>query len=250
MISLQVDGLAQAFRPLLDPVEQRDCVSKIAWPSAISATHNFYCAVNDYEASYHGRLRQIGDVAILQDSSMVALSHRESEYLLRADRKLRQQGKLAFIKVAITSLDFLRWLHPAAAAWPWIRSTRSARTAVVPLHAFGGSLTFCSAPQYENLAMSVVAAQLFNGETDYEQKSSLSKAESDLARRDQLRKRVLKSLLFHTTADAHTTNAIVAGAKQVVQARQRGVYWKGSLIESVCMEEEDRLQFKDAQTPS
>jgi hypothetical protein len=128
---MQVQGLGKAIQPLLG--DEHAAVNKISWPTSVVATENFSrYADGDIETSSHGRLRHANHLAISSDGSIVALSNREAEYLLRADRSLRQSGKQQSMQVAITHLAFIRWLHPAAAS----TDPQAPSSVLLPWHAF------------------------------------------------------------------------------------------------------------------
>lgn len=243
---MQVLGLDQALEGLLDR-ELHPAVSKIRWPCSVLATVNFsrYAAV---AASSHGRLRLGDNLVMLQDCSLVLISQREAEYLLRADRLLRQQGKSMI--AAVTNLAFVRWRHPAALVWTLGRSARSF-SPILPQHALGASMKFESSAQYDCIARNVVATQLFNGETDFEHQDALAGAAADAGHstdQGKERKGAVCSLLFVSTEDgqADTTGAMAGTAKQLVQARQRSVFWEGSCLEALCKEAIDRQLFREA----
>jgi hypothetical protein len=111
---------------------------------------------------------------------------------------------------------------------------------------FGGSLGPRSPRVCEDIAENVLALQLFNGETDFEQQVSQCSVEShanDAVERDKKRKRSLVWFLFEGTTCAQQAGEVMAGAEQLVKARRRGAYWEGSSLQEVCREETEKLQF-------
>jgi hypothetical protein len=252
---MQVQGLETAMEPLLEP-EQNASVGNIPWPPSVKATVNFSrYAAGDIQTASRGRLRCANYLAMLPDGSIVVISDREAEYLLRADRGLRLKGAQKWMQVAVTNLAFVRWLPPATVIrLPGTRA-RGAFSALLPWHAFGGSLGAISPGQVGTLGNNVLAAQLFNGETDFEQQVSKCNIGSDAdveaeAHRDQVRKRMLRSFLFAGSKSAMDASDVMAGAEQVVKARQRGVYWEGSSLQEICKEKADKLQFQALQRGS
>lgn len=240
ILCVQVSGLGTALQVFL-VARQHSAVSKIRWPTSLSATTNFSRYSSSNTASQR-RLRRIDDLMILPDCSVMGVSKREAEYLLRADRSMRQQGHLKSMTVAVTHLAFLRWMHPATVVNVPGRINPATFSAVLPWHAFGAKLSFPAPPQHEQVARNVLATQLFNGETDYEQQGSQCGATP--AGQNRERKRLLGVLLFEPRKGAKQARDVISGVKQVVEARQRKVYWEGSSLASVCNQEADKLQFK------
>lgn len=77
----QVHDLGTALQVLMDS-NQHTIASKIPWQRSVVVTANFSrCA----EGQCSGRLRQAEHLAILPDCSIVGISSREAEYLLRAE---------------------------------------------------------------------------------------------------------------------------------------------------------------------
>lgn len=100
-------------------------------------------------------------------------------------------------------------------------------------------------PQYDCVSYGIAAAQLFNGETDYSQPDAGDGGSVDAEQQDHRnreRKRSLRSMLFATAGDGHSTGAEggMVGAKQLTQARQRAVHWEGSCLEALCKEAVDK----------
>jgi hypothetical protein len=245
MYGMQAQGLGSAIQALIGP--KHAAVRKISWPASVAATVNFSrYADGGVETASHGRLRRANYLALLPDGCIVALSNREAEYLLRAARILRQKGKQQSMRVAITNHAFVRWLHPAVVSSIHGALASDLTNVLQPWHAFGGKLSSTSAHLVSTLARNVVAVQLFNGETDFGQPFSQRREDNDAhtqAKRNQKRKQTLGSLLFEGTRCAEHASEIMAGAKQLVQARQRGVYWEGSSLQGVCKDETDRIRF-------
>jgi hypothetical protein len=260
LCGMQVQGLGAAIQTLLDQ-RQHTAVSKIPWPTSITATINFSCcAASDSGTASPGRLRRANNVAVLPDGSILAISDREAEYLLRADRSLRHNGDQNSMRVAITNLAFIEWLHPAAVSnapktsQPTSTSKSKCKKtlsrALLPRYAFGGSLDSITPRQVDTLGRNVLAAQLFNGETDLEEVVSHCSSHNDAeaqVKRNQRRIRLLGSLLFDETSSPEQVSEVSTGAEQLVQARQRGVYWEGSSLQTVCRQEAEKLRFGSSQ---
>lgn len=235
---LQAKGFADAIGVLLEPMQHRS-VAALPWPRSAKATVNFcQYAAGGVEAS-HDRLHRIDHIAMLPDSSLVAISNREAEYLLRADRQLRQQDMR--MHVAVSNLTFVWPLHPVTPD----ASGRGCWSTVIPWHALGSGLSFEASCTYKLVAANVVAAQLFNGETDFVQQDTEAYP-ATAAEREHRRKNVLRTVLFGSPAGELPVKAanVVSGVKVLTHSRGRGVFWEGSMLEDVCIEEENRLQLR------
>lgn len=100
---MQEHTLKKALEGLVDP-KLHPAVSKIRWPDSVRATVNFsrYAA-----ASVHGRLRLGDHLMMLPDGSILLISQREAEYLLRTERLLRKQGTA--VSAEFSNLALVRW---------------------------------------------------------------------------------------------------------------------------------------------
>lgn len=165
---------------------QQATTSWVPWPAEVKVTANFSrCGNGQLSCLSQGRLRRTEHLAILPGSSIDGISSREAEYVLRADRRLRQQGHS--MSVAVTHLAFMRWLHPMMLTnstpmhdSPYSGNGVHGAHPVVPWHAFGNRLGFNSPYVCRKIACHVAALQLFSGETDFEHQNTLNRTEPNL----------------------------------------------------------------------
>ena len=164
VFELQVHRLNVALEALLDPKKHPEALTTLGWPDSVQATVNF----SQHATGPRGRLRLADHVALLPDCSLLLISPREFEYLLRAARRLRQQA--LSMSASVTNLTYLRWQHPVRRI---MRAQQPAcSSAAVPAHAIGKFIQVESEGNREKHSGNVVAAQLFNGETDYQHQGS------------------------------------------------------------------------------
>jgi hypothetical protein len=171
LCGVQVQGLGDAIKILLDR-RQQTAVINIPWPASITATVNFSrFAASQIGTASPGRLQRASYDAILPDGSVVAISNREAEYLLRAERRLRQNEEDGQepIRVAITNLAFVEWLHPLAtcngpeASQATYTHQKTRSSILQQMWAFGASSESLFPRQDEMVARNILAAQLFKG---------------------------------------------------------------------------------------
>lgn len=124
----------------------------------------------------------------------------------------------------------------------------------MPWHAYGGRPSFqlYGRPSFQlshehwNIARHVAALQVFSGETDLQHQRSLDSTDPASGKernRDKGRKLVVADVLFQDNNSIEKVKAVIAGVKQVVQARQRGSYREGSALEDICRTHADNLRF-------
>lgn len=170
-LGLQALSLQASLDGLLK-IGQKVSVTSIAWPSSVCATTNLSHCYNRGSLKFaaQGRLHKAKYLADLPDCSIVAVSCREAEYLLRAARRLLHEGRS--MCVADTHFAFMRWLHPATLCDPWECSSPNHFNAAPPWHAHGAGVQLSLRDEHQQVARNVAALQVFNGETDYENQNA------------------------------------------------------------------------------
>lgn len=226
-----------------------DAFSSLNWAEHTLVTGNFVNSVRsegqaspiDGKARNHAmHIRKADNMLLFKDGSMLLISEREAEHVLRAVSCM----PVSDLCVCMANLAMCRW------------------TAAGPVSAWGnvplsvGPLPYMQQTQ-PLLTRAIVCVQAFNGETEYVRDSAASEFEVDgnRARRD-----ALLAIVFGTPAGRSPVQFIsdrIFGVKPslallreradavegLAEVRGRGQCWPGSDLEGICEEEITRVKF-------
>lgn len=190
---------------------------RLAWSKHVKMTSNFLlCA--EVEALTSAHLRKVNNLLVFPDQSVLIISEREAECVLRALR-----GALpSTISVCLVSLGTLQWLYPAN---------------VLPAALLASSVGERSCLQHADgtrLAAAVAASRLFNGESEY------LKTEEETDVEDDLRRKVVRSVISGRRVKPGARELCASerreGVKALVEMRGRRRCWQGSSLELICNE--------------
>lgn len=201
-------------------------MSSMNWPSKVLMTRNFL-QPSSQRAVVASHVRKADALLLFPDGSALLLSERECELVVKA---LRQQPAAADTQVLLVHL---------ACACDMGMDTHSAATGDacgrLGLLSAGNRGIVADPFVAQRVQQALVAAQLFNGETDF------GEVHPEVASVSQGSGAALRWLVFGV--GDRQCHCVLSGregrdaAHQLVRAREQAMCWPGSTLEAVCQHE-------------
>lgn len=195
---------------------------QLNWATNVLVTGNFLsCSTRNTAMAAHVRIAD--NLLIFSDGSVLLVSEREAEHVLRVLRDVPPSG----VSACLVNLAMCRWTAASPSrAWAHVP------LAVGPLPAPDSAL-----PQ---LARAVVAAQVFSGETEYVCDVTAEGADGNAQRRAAAVAVVFgEAVLERQVKEEQAADA----AEVLVALRGRRPCWPGSDLEGLCSDEVTRATF-------
>ena len=205
----------------VDP-DKVDLLPQLHWAENVLATGNFLsCALSANVMAIH--VRVANNMLLFNDHTVLLVSERETEHLLRAIRGLHESEMSA----CLVNLAACRWTAASVhEAWQDVPLALGALPDPDEGH-----------PEYMH---AIAAAQLFSGETEFVCEATAEGADGNAARREA----VVESVFGSVEEGGAATAAQAADAVEaLVELRGRRQCWPGSDLEAICTDEVTRAKF-------
>lgn len=177
-------------------------LQRLNWPTQVQLTSNFLlCAEVSTLTAAH--LRKVNNLLVFPDHSVLVISEREAERVLREMRTSLPSA----VSVCLVNLAMTRWLYPGG------RLVSGGFALAV------GATSCVQEIEGSRLTSAVVAARLFNGESEY------LKSEAGEAEADRMRRQVVQAVLVGKRRGAArakvSATECLNGVKSLVEMRGR-----------------------------
>lgn len=224
---LQAIPIAEALQQLPSSAralaEEADIMSTMNWPPAVLTTRNFLNP-SSQRAVVASHVRKADALLLFPDGSALLLSERECELVVRA---LRQQPAAANTQVLLVHLACAQEMGMTAH-----NAGNSDACGRLGLLSAGNRGIVADPFIAQRVQQALVAAQLFNGETEF------GETQPDMRLMSQGSGAALRWLVFGV--GDRQCRCVLSGregrdaAHQLVRAREQAMCWPGSALEAVC----------------
>lgn len=213
---VQVFELSSATSRLWSDDVDRDItgqLQRLNWPKNVLVTQNFMSCAERSDMNMSVHIRRANNLVIFVDQTVLLISEREAEHILRV---LRQEEQ--FVSACLVNLAMCRWTS-ACARQAWAQVPLAVGPPAGPPSKFK-----------RDLHHAIVSAQLFSGETEFECQAETSAGNID-------RRAAVVDIVFGGRTTHLSRLVAAAVAQALVQLRGRQQCWHGSDLQGICIDE-------------
>ena len=212
-------------------------IQSLNWAKHVVATPNFLSCARSAGQTLAFHVRKANNMLLFEDSSVLLISEREAEHLLRAARVVPPDR----VTVCLVNLAMCRWIADRV-------SNTNGSNVWCPSHsplAVGRRALPRTPPSYSpqslttTLVPAVVSAQMFNGETEYFCDAATVGKDGNRVWRE-----AVSNFVFGDQMVRHRARERAGAAETLVEVRGRRACWPGSDLESLCIDKVTVAKFR------